>query len=128
MVDNPIQYEVELVERLWNNGWAAFRTASSGPGAMANCDVVAFKDSESIILNLVVLETGNSSKKVHKENNDLEKIRRRAEPVSLDSRVGPTIGHAIKEVQTDDWKFANTDRPKVSSGGPYVSLNDVVNP
>jgi len=127
MVDKPIQYEVELVERLWSQGWAAFRTASAGPNALANCDVIAFKDGEALILNLVVLETGNSREKVTDENDALETIRRRASASSFNNDWDPVVGHAIKELHTDSWKFSNTDKFKIKAGGPNVSLNDVVN-
>lgn len=125
-VDNPIQHEVELVERLWSQGWAAFRTSASGPGVPANCDIVATKDGRMVALNLVVLPTGTSTEKVGEENDELLKIKRRSDPSGYANDWELTIGHAVKRTYDDSWSYAPINNHKVRATSDYKHLNEVV--
>lgn len=124
-IQNPIQYHVELVNRLWSQGWAAFRAASSGPGAVAECDVVACKDGEFIFLNVVLLETGTSSKKIGSENDDLIKIKRRADASGFGKDSDVVIGHAIRLIQDGSWYYGGIDDSKIRASKDYKPLNQV---
>lgn len=127
MVDNPIKYEVELVERLWSQGWSAFRTNASGPGALANCDVVAIKDGRVYILNVVVMENATSKKTVFDENQELKKIRRRAKTNTLDQTDGMNFGHAIHKVYEDSWDFVDHFTDRISNSQDLQSLHEEMN-
>ena len=124
-VENPIQYQVELVNRLWSQGWSAFRTASSGPGAVAECDVIACKDGEFIFLNVVLLKSGTSSKKVGERNDDLIKIKRRADASGFGDESSVVIGHAIRYIQDNEWYYTDISDSKVRASKDYKSLNQV---
>lgn len=127
MVENTIQYEVELVERLWSQGWAAFRTASQGPGGLANCDIVASKSGSTYFLNVVVMEYPTSKTKVFDEKEDLKKVARRAKTNVLDKTDGMNFGHAVKKVYSDSWDFADAQSRTIADGDELPSLNEEMN-
>lgn len=117
-VDNPIQYEVKLVEELWRRGWAAYRTASQSPETPSGADVVAMRDGETVLLNVVILPTGTSTEKVFDENKDLRKSKNRADPVGVCKSANIKVGHAVYRVDDDSWGYSSigTGKVKATSG------------
>lgn len=126
MVENLIQYEVELVERLWSQGWAAFRTASSGPGALAQADVIALKRGNIAVLNVEAFESGTSTAKVGDTNDDLIKIKRRADELGMCGDNAIIIGHAIYKIYEDRWCYGDIGTHKLKASSSYQDLNSVV--
>lgn len=124
-VDNPVQYEVELVERLWSQGWAAMRAGSQPPSVVGDSDVMAMKDGEAIFLNVVVLESGTSSRKVMDEDKELKAVVRRARADGYGQSDNALAIHAIKLDYSDEWKFAYIGEGKISASKDYPDLNEV---
>jgi len=123
-VTNPIRHEVELVERLWSQGYAAFRTAASGPKALAECDVIAMKNGNVHLFNVEILETGSSTKKVGDKKNDLKKAKMRADCTWYGEEFEVNVGHAIHRLTDDEWYFADTDGYKIRANNLYRTLNE----
>jgi len=125
-ITNPIGHEIELVERLCSQGYAAFRTASSGPNAVGECDVIAIKDGDVYIFNLVILETGSSTKNVIDKSDGLKKLKRRSDTSSLVDEFEATVGHAVHDLTYDNWLFAGMDEHKIRATANYKTLAEVM--
>lgn len=125
-MENQIKYESQLVHEMWNRGWAAFRTGSSGSTIASNADVIGVKYGNVMILNVIVLDGASSSRKVYDENKDLVRIKRRAEPDLFSSGMSIKFGHAIKMLHLGGWYYADENTDKIYGSSEYKRLMEVI--
>lgn len=125
-VDNPVKHEVELVDKFWASGYAAFRTASQGPGTQGNADVVALKSGKVVVLNVVVLETGTSTRKIGDVNSDLVRVKRISDDRAIGNKEETVIGHAVKKDYLDEWFYCGVDNHSAKAKENYDKLYEVI--
>lgn len=121
---NPVKHETELVQRLWSQGWAAFRTASPGVDVLEDIDIIAFKGGEAYLLSMVLLKTGSSTKKVIDQDGHITYIMRRATSSTQMDSQNITAGYAIKKLYYDEWYFADGEQQQIKASNDYELLHE----
>lgn len=121
-----VAYQVELANEFWNRGWAGFRTQSNGTGDIANADVIAVGNGDAAFLNVEVLRSGTSTKKVLDETKGLKQIKRRADDSSMGSDFSVIVGHAFYKEHLEQWCYGDINSSKLYAKDKSRNLFQVI--
>ena len=121
-----VAYQVELAKEFWNRGWAGFRTQSNGTGSMANADVIAVGNGDAAFLNVEILRSGTSTKKVLDKTKELKQIKRRADDPSIGSDFSVIVGHAFYKEHSEEWCYGGIKSSKLYASDESRNLFEVI--
>lgn len=121
--DSEVQ---ELLSILEKYGYDAYELREGRNTDTPSVNVVAFGRGRVILFQVVLLNAGNSKKKVSDDTDDLEAIIGSTRPVMQSQHFDIDGYLAIKSIPSDKWLYADMNRSYVKFGEDYGDLIQVL--